>query len=359
MKRWAETRITERHWLSRASAGKRRDVDDHRNKRPFSRQITATAFAQGMEMNNAASEQVSRTAATGEDTNEEIWTANERGGSESQEGVVDPWEDAPMEDAPSRVLLYVPSTLEAQADEMRSLLRSMRMQTSQLAYTSEEGAAGLARHYGTEGGFTDIVEQLTDMAGRLQQSIQRDQGANTRPMPLFEWNADPFSNDLRPTHSVTEILFLDLSADLTDDVKKEQIAWILGGGNVVRDIRQAGNLTFVACWTAKEASKMLDGGINKLRKSGIHASMATRARFRDDLHNHEINPLAPTPYYYPFEVREESTSRHGQLRNVRSGMSTTGGTGASSSSRLSIIMEMDGNEDTKKRDRRGSGSESE
>ena len=128
---------------------------------------------------------------------------------------------------------------------MRSLLTSMRMQTSQLAYTSEGGAAGIARHYGTEGGFTDIVEQLTDMAGRLQQAIQRDQGANTRPT-LREWNVDPFSNDYRPPYSVTEILFLDLSADLTDDATKEQIAWILGGGNVVRDIRQAGNLTFIA-----------------------------------------------------------------------------------------------------------------
>ena len=91
----------------------------------------------------------------------------------------------------------------------------------------------------------DTVEQLTNRAGRLQQPIQRNQGTNTRPMHQ-EWNTDPFSNDLRPPYSVTEIHFLQLSIDLTDDAKKEQTAWILEGGNVARDIRHAGNPMVIA-----------------------------------------------------------------------------------------------------------------
>ena len=63
---------------------------------------------------------------------------------------------------------------------------------------------------------------------------------------------------------------------------------------MVRDIRQSGTLAFVACWTAEGASKMLEGGIRKLGKAGIHVATVSRARFREDLHNHEINPRAPT-----------------------------------------------------------------
>ena len=107
---------------------------------------------------------------------------------------------------------------------------------------------------------------------------------------------------------------------------------------MVRDIRQSGTLTFVACWTAEGANKMLEGGILKLRKAGIHVATVSRARFREDLHNHEVNPMAPTPYYYPFKAKEEESPRAGRQRNVRSKITTTGGTGASRSSKLSIIM---------------------
>ena len=121
------------------------------------------AFAQGVEVNAAASEQVIESEVS-------ISMNLLRGWGED----------------PSRVLLYVPRELEAQADEMRGLLYTMMSQTSHLAYTSEEGAEEITRRYGAEGGFADIVERLTDMAGRLQRSFQGGQETNAGPAPMVD-----------------------------------------------------------------------------------------------------------------------------------------------------------------------------
>ena len=275
------------------------------------------ACEQVMEASIGANEQANLTVVeaedsivSGEDMSGELTRTDTSGEVANEERIANLW-------ASAEVAYPNAATVDAQANEMRTLLRAMRMTTSQMGYTSEEGAEGIARRYGTDGGLMDIVEQLTDMAGRLQLSIQQEGGANAG-RTLREWDAEPFRNRNRPEYSETELLFLDMDVDVKNAAGIEKVASIFGGGNLVRDIRQSGTLTFVAFWTSEGANKMLAGGILKLRKAGIHVATVSRARFREDLHLHEVDPRAPAPYYYPFKPKEEGSDRAGGQRNVRS-----------------------------------------
>ena len=122
----------------------------------------------------------------------------------------------------------------------------------------EEEVTGAQAQYVPDGGRLDIVDQLTEMAERLQLGDGRERNIRPRPVMMVPaWAPDSFVTHERPEDSTTEIAFYNLDAD----VPRERIAALLGGGNRVRDIRRSGSLTFVALWSPDIADAMMIYGI--------------------------------------------------------------------------------------------------
>ena len=106
----------------------------------------------------------------------------------------------------------------------------------------------------------------------------------------------------KPRHSSTEICI----GDLNESAQIPDIAAILGGGNIIRDVRRADNHTYVAFWTVHGAMDGLEYARQKLERAGHTCSYVQRARWRDDLHSHEISSgqdaQAVEPHYTPFDI---------------------------------------------------------
>ena len=150
------------------------------------------------------------------------------------------------------------------------------------------------------------------------------------------WAPNPFMIRERPEDSTTEVAFYNLDAN----VPKERIAALPGGGTKVRDIRRSDSLTFVALWTPDIADATRIYGIRKLRRAGVAVSTIQRAKFREDLHLHEIDPTAPAPYYEPFSYEEE-THEYGK-RFAKTKMTERNSSGSSSSSTsMQVSMKME------------------
>ena len=115
---------------------------------------------------------------------------------------------------------------KAKTDEMRGLLRALQRTSWQLQQLPEEVVTGAQAPYVRDGQRLDIVEQLSEMAERLQLGDVRER--NIRPWPVrmvTAWAPNPFMIRERPEDSTTEVAFYNLDAN----VPKERIAALLGG----------------------------------------------------------------------------------------------------------------------------------
>ena len=103
----------------------------------------------------------------------------------------------------------------------------------------------------------------------------------------------------KPKDSSTELCI----GDLSEGAHANQIAAILGGGHIVRDVRRKDNHTYVAFWTRHDANEALQYAHFKFERAGYTFSYIQRARWRDDLHSHETSwgQDAAQPYYTPFD----------------------------------------------------------
>ena len=91
---------------------------------------------------------------------------------------------------------------KARTDEVRGLLRALQRTSRQLQHMPEEEVTGPQSQYVPDGGRLDIVEQLTEMAERLQLGDGRER--NIRPMPVMmvpAWAPDSFVIHERPENS--------------------------------------------------------------------------------------------------------------------------------------------------------------
>ena len=104
----------------------------------------------------------------------------------------------------------------------------------------------------------------------------------------------------KPKHSSTELCI----GDLSEEAHANEIAAILGGGHVIRDVRRKDNHTYVAFWTAHGANEALEYAHQKFERAGYTFSYIQRARWRDDLHCHETSSGqdAVQPHYTPFDI---------------------------------------------------------
>ena len=169
------------------------------------------------------------------------------------------------------------------------------------------------------------------------------------------WEPNPLRILERPDDSTTEVVFHNMD----NTISKERIAALLGGGIKVRDVRRSGPLTFVAFWTPVFANDAMTYGLRKLRRAGVAVATIQRAKFREDLHLHEIDPTAPSPYYEPFSYKEE-THEYGK-RFAKAWMTErNSGGSASSSTSMQVTVKMESiPEEGKPKNKRGRlGSES-
>ena len=155
---------------------------------------------------------------------------------------------------------------------------------------------------------------------------------------------EPEHTTKQPEECTTAVAFYNINPD----IGRERIVAILGGGNAIRTLRQARMLTFISCWTSEDANLMLRFGLQKMRRAGISVSTVQRAKFRRDLHLHEIDEKAPSPPYEPFSPEVERHNYGKRFIVAKMTASSVGG-------KIAASMEMKGN--ARKRGRSGSGSE--
>ena len=107
--------------------------------------------------------------------------------------------------------------------------------------------------------------------------------------------------ETEPKYSSTEICI----SGLDEEVSVEEITSILGGGNIIRDVRRARDHTYVAFWTVHNAMEGLDFAQKKLERAGHKSGYVVRALWRRDLHIHELNEgqdaQATVPHYTAFD----------------------------------------------------------
>ena len=107
--------------------------------------------------------------------------------------------------------------------------------------------------------------------------------------------------ETKPKYSSTEICI----GGLNELAQAAEIAAILGGGNVIRDVRRAEDHTYIAFWTVHGAIEGMEYARKKLERAGHTSSYIVRALWREDLHSHEINvgqdAQAAEPHYTPFD----------------------------------------------------------
>ena len=84
-------------------------------------------------------------------------------------------------------------------------------------------------------------------------------------------------------------IYIDIEA-----AQMAEIAVILGGGNVIRNVRRSENHTYVAFWTVHGAMEGMEYSCQKLERAGYACSNIQRARWKEDLHSHEFDT---TPMY--------------------------------------------------------------
>ena len=91
---------------------------------------------------------------------------------------------------------------------------------------------------------------------------------------------------------------------MSTDLPEERLVELLGGGEAVRDVRYSQNLTFVAFYTVFDCNEQFETAMASLVRDKWSAKAIARARFREDLHMHEIDDDVPRPHYKPFDQKK-------------------------------------------------------
>ena len=108
------------------------------------------------------------------------------------------------------------------------------------------------------------AEQLIDVVMKLQAQLYGTDKRNMKEEPQAQENKPQkwYSHDW-PKNSATDVVFIDLS----EEASNERIAALLGGGDVVRDVRRSGGMTFVAFYTPYGANDAVDFGLKCLHET--------------------------------------------------------------------------------------------
>jgi hypothetical protein len=180
-----------------------------------------------------------------------------------------------------------PTTPKAFVLEEKARYKTFKMQS--LLKTLQEVSAGIA-DLGEQKETPedeDTANEIMTMAAKLQSQC--------RVTSRYSWTPTKL-----PTFSSMELVFKDLSADIPE----ERLVELLGGGDAVRDVKYANDLTFVAFYTVFDCNEQFETAMASLARDKWSASSIARARFRADLHMHEVSNEVPKPHYRPFHPRK-------------------------------------------------------
>ena len=136
----------------------------------------------------------------------------------------------------------------------------------------------------------ETAHELLGMAMKLQAQLRE---TNKKPAPRT-WTQE------HPEYSSQELVLKDLSSD----IPLERLVMLMGGGNAVRDVRFKDHYTFVAFHNASVCTEQYETVMETLAKDKWSATSVSRARFRGDLHMHEIDSGIEKPRYKPFDPKK-------------------------------------------------------
>ena len=153
-----------------------------------------------------------------------------------------------------------------------------------------ERTAQLLRQEFPEHGDADLEQARAEVAAEMRAAAQLLLPIEVDGEPTEDW----------PEFSTTELIIHGIDPEM----KADELAWILGGGQWVRMIRLAPGMAFVSYWTNKGQLRGLKDGVEWIRNETWTAYLTEKARFNPRYHQYEVDPEAPYPPYRVFATRD-------------------------------------------------------